>query len=238
MDIHPVKHVKNNANRFCGPSAVSAITGMPSGDAARLIRYVSGKRSVMGTGDSEVRRALAMCGVTTRPIHTPWWVNDRKPHKLAPTLAGWFKETVAMRSAGRVFLIVAGHHWQVVSGRRYVCGLVEQIISITDKRVKRRAKVQRVYEVTGSNITVPPQARKETSPASAASKERGRFVAECRRHKLKWKRASDGYIEIEPSDDFPDGLTFMFDGWDDAYEMLMRGFRHPEDISEDGYLAH
>lgn len=237
MKIHPVTHEKGNANRFCGPSAISAITGMPTGDAARLIRIVSGKRSIKGTGDSEIRRALARCNVSTRPIHAPWWVDGRKPHKNAPTLAGWFKQTVEQRSNGRVFLIVAGHHWQVVSGRRYVCGLVEKIVSITAKGVKRRAKVQRVYEVTSTGIKVPAEARKSKT-SSPANKGYTLFTSECRRHKLKYKKASDGYIEIEPSDDFPDGLTFLFDGWDDAYDMLMRAFRHPEDISEDGYLAH
>ena len=63
------------------------------------------------------------------------------------TLAGWLKHTVKDRDANRVFLIVAGWHWQLVQGRRYVCGLTGDIVSIRDKRVKRRARVAEVYEL-------------------------------------------------------------------------------------------
>ena len=67
-----------------------------------------------------------------------------------PTLAAWLKATVKDRTADRVFLIVSGWHWQLVQGRRYVCGLTSEIVSIKDKRVKRRARVADVYELTAN----------------------------------------------------------------------------------------
>jgi hypothetical protein len=59
------------------------------------------------------------------------------------------------RTPGRVFLIAAGWHWQIVSGRRYTCGRIREIVSIKDKRVKRRARVAEVYELTSDNVTKP-----------------------------------------------------------------------------------
>ena len=59
------------------------------------------------------------------------------------------------RTEGRVFLIAAGHHWQLVSGRRYTCGRIREIVSIKDKQVKRRARVAEVYELTSNNVIRP-----------------------------------------------------------------------------------
>lgn len=41
LQIKPVNHgkVKADKNRYCGPSAISAITGMTTGEAARLIDH-------------------------------------------------------------------------------------------------------------------------------------------------------------------------------------------------------
>jgi len=71
------------------------------------------------------------------------------------TLARWLKLSVKHRTEGRVFLVVAGWHWQLISGRRYTCGRIRDIVSIRDKRVKRRARVAEVYELISENVTKP-----------------------------------------------------------------------------------
>ena len=48
-------------------------------------------------------------------------------------------------------MIVAGNHWQIVTGRRYICGIVGDLVSIKDKRVKRRARVTEVFELDPRN---------------------------------------------------------------------------------------
>jgi hypothetical protein len=138
-------------NRYCGPSAISALTDLTTGEAARLIRMIrGGARKITGTSTSEVQRALRACNISMR---SGGYTGLNR--KTGPTLAAWLKLSKADRTPGRIFLIVAGWHWQLVSGRRYTCGRVREIVSIKDKRVKRRARVAEVYELTSDNVTRP-----------------------------------------------------------------------------------
>ena len=112
LKIKPVTTLVTDRNRYCGPAVISCVTGMNSGEAARLIRSVSGQRAVRGTYTTHVRRALEKCGIESFRKHIT--------HNC--TLAAWLRESKDMRTTGRVFLVVAGHHFQLVEGRRYVCG--------------------------------------------------------------------------------------------------------------------
>ena len=149
MKIKPVTHISTDRNRYCGPAVISAVTSMNSGEAARLIRSVSGQRAVRGAFTTHVRRALTLCGIQS--------IRQRCTPKI--TLAAWLRESKGSRTTGRVFLVVAGHHFQLIEGRRYVCGRTRDIVSIKDKKVKRRARVEEVYElVADGKITIPDQA--------------------------------------------------------------------------------
>ena len=150
LKLHAVNHGKDK-NRYCGPSAISAVTKLTSGEAARLIRKQSGKRSVKGTSTSDIRRALEACNIKMHAVPSPEGTHFSRTDGI--TLARWLKLT---RSRGsKIFLLAAGNHWQLVSGRRYVCGLTKDIVSIRDKKVKRRARVSKVYELTSDNVTLP-----------------------------------------------------------------------------------
>ena len=157
MKIKPVTNISTDRNRYCGPAVISAVTGMNSGEAARLIRSVSGQRAVRGAHTTHVRRAMKLCGIQS--------IYQRCTPKI--TLAAWLRESKDLRTTGRVFLVVAGHHFQLIEGRRYVCGRTRDIVSIKDKQVKHRARVEEVYElVADGKITIPDQARKPKQPAN------------------------------------------------------------------------
>ena len=157
MKIKPVTNISTDRNRYCGPAVISAVTGMNSGEAARLIRSVSGQRAVRGAHTTHVRRAMKLCGIQS--------IYRSCTPKI--TLAAWLRESKTSRTTGRVFLVVAGHHFQLIEGRRYVCGRTRDIVSIKDKQVKRRARVEEVYElVADGKITIPDQARKPKQPAN------------------------------------------------------------------------
>ena len=151
LKLRAVDHSKDK-NRYCGPSVISAVTKLTSGEAARLIRKQSGKRSVKGTSTSNIRRALEACNIHMNFVRSP--EGTRYGRRDGITLARWLKLTTRSRGS-KIFLIVSGWHWQLVSGRRYVCGLTEDIVSIRDKKVKRRARVAEVYELTSDNVTLP-----------------------------------------------------------------------------------
>jgi hypothetical protein len=148
LKIKPVNHgtTKADVNRYCGAAVVSAITGMTTGEAARLVRHLSGVRSVKGTSTRQIRDAFNACGIQFKSRSYGMRLNRTN----GVTLAGWLKGSVKYRNAERVFLIVAGHHWQLVQGRRYVCGITKDIVSIKDKKVKRRARVSELQLMTAS----------------------------------------------------------------------------------------
>ena len=139
-------------NRYCGPSVISALTDLTTGEAARLVRKQSGRPRITGTSTNQVLDGLRACNIKAYRWQKP---GVRLGRSTGPTLAGWLKMSKEDRTTGRVFLIVAGWHWQLVSGRRYTCGRIREIVSIKDKRVKRRARVAEVYELTSDNVTKP-----------------------------------------------------------------------------------
>ena len=179
LKIKPVNHgtTKADANRYCGAAVVSAITGMTTGEAARLVRHLSGVRSVKGTTIRQIRDAFNACGVQFNRFE-PVKFGMRFNRTNGVTLTGWLRGTVKYRNAERVFLVVAGQHWQLVQGRRYVCGLTNEIVSIKDKKVKRRARVSYVYELTAPDgITIPHVAKKPKNPNSGATASKARRLA-------------------------------------------------------------
>jgi hypothetical protein len=143
IKLRDVNHPMRGANRFCGPSIISALTGMDTGEAAALLRHVTGKRAITGTSYYAVRRALSLCGVETEQQDTQCAVPR-------PTLAGWHREArkAGLLAKGAIWLLAAGDHWQAVSARQYVCGRIGKVVSIRDERVKRRARVSAFWRVT------------------------------------------------------------------------------------------
>ncbi len=179
LKIKPVNHgtTKADVNRYCGAAVVSAITGMTTGEAARLVRHLSGVRSVKGTTIRQIRDAFNACGVHFNRFE-PVKFGMRFNRTNGVTLTGWLRGTVKYRNAERVFLVVAGQHWQLVQGRRYVCGLTNEIVSIKDKKVKRRARVSYVYELTAPDgITIPEISKKPKNPNSGATASKARRLA-------------------------------------------------------------
>lgn len=242
MQIYPVNHgeAKRDRNRFCGPSAISAVTRMTTGEAARLLRTVSRSERIMGVAEYHMFRALALCGITARrvtvkPISPPILIKGKTC--IQPTLAQWLKDSVAIRTAGRVFLVIAGNHYQLISGRRFVCGRVGEIISITDKRCKRRSRVESVYELVASKIVIPaaakqPARRKKVEPEYTRfrklAKERGwtyHVYDECG---LK-------YLMIKPCPDWPEGLDTMHYDWDSTMGRIEHCLEYPEDVIDGCY---
>ena len=207
LKIKPVNHgtAKADKNRYCGPSVISAITGMTTGEAARLIRTISGVKSVKGTSTRQVRDALRDCNIDMQRCS----FNMVLSRSTGPTLAGWLKQTVKERTADRVFLIVAGWHWQLVQGRRYVCGIVGDVVSIKDKKIKRRARVAEVYELTmtAAKVVTPPAAKK---PKQTTNNFRGKAQRLAKKMGMEISIERTGYgdnsywIDYEGEDDYVD----------------------------------
>lgn len=245
MKIYDVQHGPDK-NGFCGPSAISALTGMSSGEAARLLRHVTGKRSIKGTSTGSVRRALNMCGIssTMQRCRLKFFIN-KKGVRVAQgedSVAAWLKRTVKERTPGRVFLLVAGNHWQIISGRRYVCGQTGEIVSITDKKVKRRAKVTEVWEcfIAGSGIVIPAAAKKtkdwvDRQKTEAYSNFR-KFAREKGLQYSVYPESGNHYITVMPTSFWPDGLETLHYDFCETLNRLEACYENPA-LVEDGYYS-
>lgn len=143
LSIKPVKVAAKGHNRWCGPAALSIISGIDTAQAAALLRHVSGRKSITGTGSLELFRALNALGYA---VDSAAKVNPLKP-KANPTLAAWLRETHSTRG-NDVYLVAAGQHWQVIQGRRYCCGLSKDIVPLTHDRVARRARLTGVWRIS------------------------------------------------------------------------------------------
>ena len=89
---------------------------------------------------------------------------------------------------------MAGCHWQLVSGRRYTCGRIREIVSIRDKRVKRRARVAEVYELISDNVTKPSfDVSKPKYKTSKAYYQIRKLIQKYPQFELSYERLSASY---------------------------------------------
>lgn len=214
---------KNTGNKYCGPSAISAITGIGTAEAATVIRSITGQRAVKGTRHSAMEIALYKLGYRTK------LVKSSPDGKTKPTLAQWLKASKEMRTAGRIFLVCAGHHYQVISGRRYVCGIVGEVVSVRHEGVKRRARVTKVWEVekfgepTFRFPAKRPNYQAERAKAVRIAKEIG---VELEKHWMnepgrppEWWVYAPEELKDSPADPYEgDHLAF---GWDQVLERVL-----------------
>ena len=135
-----IKAVNKGNNTYCGPAVVSSLTGLNTDQAAQLIREYGGRRSVKGCYTHEVRGALAEIGLSTHRIPAE-----------GLTLNQWHRKHIyKAHNFNDVFLVVAGDHFQLIKGYRFICG--QTLVPVpfkTDRRVHRRARVKDAYVVSG-----------------------------------------------------------------------------------------
>lgn len=208
MKIQDVNRPKGG-NRFCGPAVISALVGCTTDEAARVLRTVSGKRAIKGTTTSEVISAFRHFGIQMKP-------HQRYKKANRPTLAGWLRDSVRERTAGRVFLLAAGNHWQLVSGRRYVCGRVLQVVSVAHEGVKRRSRVTSVHELFAPDGII---ARPSVLAPSVLDKAKARERTQNNAARQRAKRLAAKYgIGIDTSDSQPGSLLVWVDPPEGMFE--------------------
>lgn len=261
MEIHPVKHVKGDMNRYCGPSAISIVTGMTTGEAARLLRHVSRKRSIKGTSSTQMYSAFEKCGIYMKSLRVPlkpdpnisfdaqghrWQravkTKDKQPDRR-PTLAQWLRDSGDLRTAGRVFLVSAGNHWQIITGRRFCCGITRQIVGFTHDKVMRRARVSEVYELTAGRlrgITIPDLVRKPKKTITG-DKQYAEVKKLEREYGFKGRIERDGHIKdyvVPACDLFPRGFSTMHHDWWETLSRLLDAIADYEaHVDEDGHMS-
>lgn len=129
LKIHDVRR-EPRGNRYCGPAAVSAITGCTTTEAAYLFRRCRGMDRVVGTSRCDMQEVLLSFGLSMQSVP-------------ASRLAD------ASQMPG-VHLVSYNEHWAVVGDGKYVCGRVAngRVISARDDRMPL-AIVERCYRIAG-----------------------------------------------------------------------------------------
>lgn len=203
MKLHKLNRTKGG-NTFCGPAVISYLTGMNTTTAAACARMTCPSiKAVKGLHVGTMLQTLKRLGFQVDKVLTLNWGETK------PTLNQWLKQSKDMRTAGRVFLVVAGNHYQLVTGRRYACGITGEIVGLSDKRIAKRARVQYVYEI----IQKPDQAEKTIEVVAALEKfEKGarleaNQIQRARRTAKKIAKEYDIGIEV---DRYPSGAVSIY----------------------------
>lgn len=220
LKLHAVNHGTKaiDKNRYCGPSVISAVTGLTTGEAAGLLRAVTGKASIKGTYASELIGAFAQCNIEVSSVRC---VSGES------TLGQWLKDSGQLRGDD-VFLVSAGHHWQLVQGRNFVCGITCDVVSQRDRRVKRRAKVKSVYRLRATGKVEKPVVAKK--PKAKADESYLEFRKYCNEQGVTYEIARDGYIEFN-------GGSIQFPHYGCWYETLERYKNESNWLIEDNQYA-
>lgn len=156
MKLHPVTHdlsvvpERRTKEKWCGPAAISAITGRSAECAAGWINKIRDRGlhfSIRGSSPFEMRHALDQLGYRCTSTIVPR-VDERKiGRKLTtrPTFAQWLKHPVRDRS--KMYLVDVGNHWMVVKGTKVVCALQPDGVP-TGKSQRRRSLVKAAHIIT------------------------------------------------------------------------------------------
>jgi hypothetical protein len=239
VKLHEVTGTIKGRTNWCGPSAISIITGKPYTTALELLKegkapgYKGSGPIVKGTGSWEVRRALNKLGYRVAEM------------RLAPgqTFAAWTRERPAAEVKDMTLLVV-GNHWVVVQGRKACCGIVKKPTFIRSMR-KRRGRVTEAYRITKLPAQhrpkppklkglVRPTGRRPTDWAARAYRSFRKLATE---HGFKYEIERDGTIGWLEIDKFPATgarFTTMHYDWEETLRRVEHCIANPGDLDEDG----
>lgn len=107
-------HKAEGRNTYCGPAALSILTGKPTHDTARAIREVTGKQRVFGVSNGALERTARHMGLEL------FVVADYRGNGTStrPTFTQWLQRRVALREQGGkangTYIVTLTGHYVVV----------------------------------------------------------------------------------------------------------------------------
>lgn len=146
MESLRIRPVKKGSNRYCGPAALSIITGMDTDRTAKLIREISGQRFVKGTAYGTMIWALEKLGYSCLRL---------------PADKMTLVQFVNMVDQDKMFLICAGNHYSIVQGRRYCCGQTKAVVEVDGiphpkSRITKACEITKVRDVDFDSVSPAP----------------------------------------------------------------------------------
>lgn len=223
--------VKSKGNRYCGPAALSSLTGIDTQQAAFLIRQYTGRPKVCGTPGPALWDALRRLGhrveevripKTKREFRVPYPKPGRPAVKIAwqgPTLSQWMEQTKDLRGSD-AFLVGVTDHWMVVQGNRRCCGISKEVVFFDDDPARNflRTRVTHAFRIVRvSEVDV------ETLLPSKAQTQR--VTEEVRARRLAKRLAEEYDVELDylsdpkmPSMVYPPAELTEDENWVDPHE--------------------
>jgi len=185
LKIRPVNHgtKKSDKNGYCGPAVLSILTGMTTAESAKVINASNGNfnRYIKSTSTRMMSKAFSVCGIDmAEKIKIP---------KHIKTLDKWLDDTEYSRK-DNMYLVSSGHHWIIIQGNNYVCGMTENIINMKtteNKYVKKmkRTHLQEIYllESYSKGVNIPTKLlSKDKSKIKAHNKVYNKVKAFQKKH--------------------------------------------------------
>ena len=213
-----VTHANGRHNSYCGPAAISSLTGMTAEDGASLLRKVTGKRSIKGTPSWGMIKAFRELGMGVETVRVS-----------ANTIGKW-----TGRGTSRYLVIVGGWtngHYIAVEGTKFWdSGYLNGQNGASLKSISRKG-LRSVWKITGrASMAVIPK------PKKCSTSVRGKVMKLAKSLNVEIWDDGDLIELISPSGfclkSMGDGSHMMScyfmpgckaDGWNDALDALNWG---------------
>jgi hypothetical protein len=134
-----LRSVNTGSNRYCGPAALSIITGMDTGRCAKFFRKISGKRAIRGLHHHHMLKGLALLGYEA---HTCVILPKQN-------LLQWAKENCMILEP--LYLLSVGHHYALVQKDQYCCGIVKNPVKLSESPYARK-RVNQVWIIVRKTV--------------------------------------------------------------------------------------
>ncbi|HKV44611.1 MAG TPA: hypothetical protein VJT32_08060 [bacterium] len=136
-----------SSNRFCGPAALAAITGIHVDDAAYTLRKVSGKRFIKGIGTRHMLAAIERLGHRAQPMKLGLTYGY-------PTLTQALAGVLKGRPSDARYLVLITGHYVTIQGRRLVDNKHPEGIALTACPYRRK-RVKGVWQIEAAAPVKP-----------------------------------------------------------------------------------
>jgi hypothetical protein len=165
--LEKLKPVKNDIQTilWCGPAAISAVTGEKVSTVVQWMKQLSGKRSIKGVSKGLMQRTMTMLGWEASTIQkfdseringgterigssivvVSGFSTKYVPWKKRPTLARYLREHRADFQEHACIVELTGH-WVAVYGRRFCDNHTKEPVFLRSSP-HRRARVQSVLQI-------------------------------------------------------------------------------------------
>jgi hypothetical protein len=211
---------------WCGPAAISAVTGRPTSEIMALARHFTGKKTVKGLSVRALRQVLNALGYRTDEIFSAGLEFCAGNPNWKPTLAKWTKENAKAFSKLPCVVLVS-NHYVTVKGRQLVDTFTPGFEPVPLKKAPwRRARVAKVLRVekTEGPVFVPPPPFKPVVETAG----RGAVLRLARQYNIEVDDQQKEFdqIWIYPPPALTDGALDRFDGdhcvfdWADAMQRV------------------